>query len=230
MVNVLKRMRGLQPKLFKVRHGEGAAILPPPPSPQLTRLSLQYDRKQWNKSTRPARIFHKDHLPRLKYHNPGLPIRVEQGPSRLRLTFESADQQALRVLEGTSLETSNDGEYRETWTAIETKSQGSDETATSTSPSSSSTSPATSIFSRSVELRLGPHQPGSIWKWFQNTTKCEDFPEDPEENEQMERLKEFFAKAEEDRQRVKAGMDAIRKQKEDLKRAREAAERMANEA
>ncbi|KIW96337.1 uncharacterized protein Z519_03406 [Cladophialophora bantiana CBS 173.52] len=227
MVNVLKRMRNLQP-LFKIRHGEGAAILPPPPSPQLTRLSLQYDRKQWNKSTRPARIFQKDHLPRLKYHNPALPIRVEQGPSRLQLTFESADQHALREMERTSLERSNDGEYRETWTEIEAKSQPVEETTASTS--SSLASPATSIFTRSVELRLGPHQPGSIWKWFQNTTKCEDFPENPEENEQMERLNEFFVKAEEDRQRVKAGMDAIRKQKEDLKRAREAAERMANEA
>ncbi|KAH0830778.1 hypothetical protein FOPE_02125 [Fonsecaea pedrosoi] len=229
MVHVLKRMRGLQP-LFKVRHGEGAAILPPPPSPQLTRLSLQYDRKQWNKSTRPARIFQKDHLPRLKYHNPGLPIRVEQGPRRLQLTFESADQQALRELEKTSLETSNDGEYRETWTEIEAKSQASDQTTSSASPSSSSNPTPTSTFTRTVELRLGPHQPGSIWKWFQNTTRCEDYPENPEETEQMERLKEFFARAEEDRQRVKAGMDAIRKQKEDLKRAREAAERMANEA
>ncbi|OAP57959.1 hypothetical protein AYL99_07049 [Fonsecaea erecta] len=229
MVNVLKRMRGLQP-LFKIRHGEGAAILPPQPSPQLTRLSLQYDRKQWNKSTRPARIFQKDHLPRLKYHNPGLPIRVEQGPSRLHLTFESANQQALRELEITSLESSSDGEYREMWTEIEAKSQSSNDTPAAASLSSSPTTDATSIFTRSVELRLGPHQPGNIWKWFQNTTKCEDFPENPEENEQMERLKEFFAKAEEDRQRVKAGMDAIRKQKEDLKRAREAAERMANEA
>ncbi|EXJ72978.1 uncharacterized protein A1O5_04127 [Cladophialophora psammophila CBS 110553] len=226
MVNVLKRMRGLQP-LFKIRHGEGAAILPPPPSPQLTRLSLRYDRKQWNKSTRPARIFQKDHLPRLKYHNPALPIRVEQGPSRLQLTFESTDQHALREMERTSLERSNDGEYRETWTEIEAKSQPVEETTTSTS---SLTSPATSIFTRSVELRLGPHQPGSIWTWFQNATRCEDFPENPEESEQMERLNEFFVKAEEDRQRVKAGMDAIRKQKEDLKRAREAAERMVNEA
>ncbi|KIY00287.1 uncharacterized protein Z520_03972 [Fonsecaea multimorphosa CBS 102226] len=229
MVNVLKRMRGLQP-LFRIRHGEGAAILPPPPSPQLTRLSLQYDRKQWNKSTRPARIFQKDHLPRLKYHNPGLPVRVEQGPSRLQLTFESADQQALKELERSSLETSDDGEYREMWSEIETTSKPSNETTSTAPVSSSQTSPATPIFTRSVELRLGPHQPGSIWKWFQNTTKCEDFPENPEENEQMERLKEFFAKAEEDRQRVKAGIDAIRKQKEDLKKAREAAERMANEA
>ena len=45
----------------------------------------------------------------------------------------------------------------------------------------------------------------------------------------MERMNEFFAQAEVDRQRVKAGMDEIRKQREELKKAREAAARMANE-
>ncbi|EXJ63956.1 hypothetical protein A1O7_00291 [Cladophialophora yegresii CBS 114405] len=223
MVNVLKRMRHLQP-LFAIRHGEGAAILPPPPLPQLTRLSLQYDRQQWNKSTRPARIFHKEHLPRLKYHNPGLPITVEQGPGRLQLTFESADQEALNELESTSLETSSDGEYRATWSPIEAKSQAGSE-----APTPSPASSAGSAFTRSVELRLGPHQPGSLWNWFQTATKCEPFPENPEETAQMDRLKEFFAQAEIDRQRVKAGMDAIRKQKEELKKARDAAARMANE-
>ncbi|KAJ9608108.1 hypothetical protein H2200_007096 [Cladophialophora chaetospira] len=222
MVNVLKRMRGLQP-LFAIRHGEGAAILPPPPLPQLTRLDLHYDRKQWNKSTRPARTLHKEHLPRLKYHNPGLPIRVEQGPGRLHLTFESADQNALSELETTSLETSNEGEFRATWSEVETKSKTASE-ATASSPSS-----ADSTFTRSVELRLGPHQPRSIWSWFQAATKCDPVPPNPEETAQMEKLDEFFVQAEIDRQRVKAGMDAIRKQKEELQKARDAAARMANE-
>ena len=45
----------------------------------------------------------------------------------------------------------------------------------------------------------------------------------------MSRLNEFFAQAEVDRQRVKAGMDAIRKERDELKKARDAASRMANE-
>ena len=211
-------------KLFAIRHGEGAAILPPPPLPQLAHLNLQYDRKQWDKSTRPARTFHKEHLPRLKYHNPGLPIRVRQGPGRLHLHFECADQDALSYLETMSLESSKDGQYTALWTPIKPKSQPP--AGTGTAPPSPA---AGSIFTRSVRLHLNPHEPESIWKWFQNVTKCEAFPENPEEIEQMERLNEFFAKAEIDRQLVKAGMDAVRQQRQELKQAREAAARMANE-
>ena len=138
------------------------------------------------------------------------------------MTFESADQNTLQELDTTSFETSNDGEYKATWSPIESKSQSGTEASIPT-PSAGST------FTRSVELRLGPHQPGSIWRWFQTATKCEAFPENPEETTQMDRLNEFFAQAEIDRQRVKAGIDAVRKQKEELKRAREAAARMANE-
>jgi len=223
MVNVLKRMRGLQPKLFAIRHGEGAAILPPPPQPQLTRLNFQYDRQQWNKSTRPARIFHKEYLPRLKYHNPALPIRIEQGPARLQLTFESVDQEALNYLETIALDTSTDGDYRADWTVVEPKGSSGGTSTAAAAP------PKDSIYTRSVALRLGPHQPKSIWNWFQNATKCEEFPDNPEENEQVERLNAFFAQAEIDRQRVKAGMDAIRQQRKELKQAREAAARSANE-
>jgi hypothetical protein len=140
----------------------------------------------------------------------------------LELNFESADQDALKQLETTSFERSEEGEYHTQWSEIESKPQAVE------GPSSAQ-SAADSTFTRSVELRLGPHQHSSLWKWFQATTRSEPVPDDPEENAKMDELNEFFAKAEIDRQRVKAGMDDIRKQREDLKKAREAAARMANE-
>lgn len=45
----------------------------------------------------------------------------------------------------------------------------------------------------------------------------------------MEQLDEFFKQSDLDRKRVKAALDAIRKQREELKAARDAAARMANE-
>jgi hypothetical protein len=172
---------------------------------------------------RPARVLHKEILPRLKYHNPGLAIAVEQGPGRLRLTFESEDQRDLTELETAALETSTDGEYRTEWTPVVPKSQPQADAA------SSASNKATSTYTRTVDLVLGPHQPQNLWEWFRTTTNCSAVLPTSEETERKVELDEFFAKAELDRQRVKAGMDEIRKQREELKRAREAAARMAEE-
>jgi hypothetical protein len=140
------------------------------------------------------------------------------------LTFESPDQASLNEIEKLSMESSDEGVYKAEWSPAEPKPQV---TASSTQqlPQASQ-----SFYTRSVSLTLGPHQPKSLWQWFQNATRCENFPENPEETQQMDQLQEFFKQSEADRQRVKAGMDAIRKQKEDLKRARDAAAAMAGDA
>jgi hypothetical protein len=51
-----------------------------------------------------ARLFWRNHLRRLKYHNPALPISIEQGPGdlgspmALNLTFEGTDVEALKAV------------------------------------------------------------------------------------------------------------------------------------
>lgn len=145
--------------------------------------------------------------------------------SRLQLSFESPNQEALAALETNfSEDLNNDGVFKETWSEIESESEPR---ATSKTPSP--TPIPKSTFTRHVSLSLAEQQPNDIWKWFQKTTKCEDVPETPEETAEMERLRVLFEKSEEDRQRVKAGIDALRKQQAELKRAREAAERMLSE-
>lgn len=193
----------------------------------MTLLTLHYNRNLWNKNTKPARDFHKELLPRLKFHNPALPIKVETAnDGRLELTFESADQTTLAKLDSSrSPDELKDLAFKEAWSKVQSKPVPD---VNAGSPSSAS--PAQPTFTRQVTLELGQQHSEQIWRWFQSTTNCEDFPEDPIDSARMEELRIFFEKAEEDRQRVKAGMDAMRKQKADLKKAREAAERLANEA
>ncbi|EXJ89014.1 hypothetical protein A1O3_02078 [Capronia epimyces CBS 606.96] len=225
MVNIAKRIRSFQP-LWRIRNGQGAAVLPPPPSPQLTHLLLRFPRGEWRKPVHGPRLFANEHLPRLKYHNPALPIRVETFTrSQLEATFESTDRSTLEALESKSTDSESKAEkFNEEWSKIESKPQ------LAADPSApSSTSPPAEIFTRRATVDIAGKRPAQIWHWFQKTTKCEDIPQSPEDVELMRRLNAFFQKAEVDRKRVQVGIDEMRKQKEDLRKAREAAERLTSE-
>ncbi|PYH46846.1 mitochondrial 54S ribosomal protein mL61 [Aspergillus saccharolyticus JOP 1030-1] len=97
MVNVFKRMRKLKSvRILNVRVGTGAAVFPAPSSatpefPAITRLHLTYARKIYG-GHQGARHFWRNCLPRLKYHNPGIPMTVRQttdqeGPAALSVYF-----------------------------------------------------------------------------------------------------------------------------------------------
>ncbi|KAL2431597.1 hypothetical protein ABEF95_012199 [Exophiala dermatitidis] len=228
MVNIAKRMRNFQPKLWRIRNGQGAAVLPPPPSPQLTRLLLRFPHGEWRKPVHGPRLFAHDHLKRLKYHNPALPIRVESSPrSQLEVTFESTDRTTLESLE-TATESGSVSEstkFKQEWTNIESKPQpAADPSAPST------TSPPVETFTRRAIVDVAGKRPAQIWQWLKKTTNCEELRPSQEDVELMKRLNAFFQKADIDRKRVKAGIDEMRKQKEELRKAREAAERMTSEA
>ncbi|KAI1623473.1 hypothetical protein EDD37DRAFT_425165 [Exophiala viscosa] len=223
MVNLAKRMRNFQPKLLAIQYGKGAATLPPPPSPQLTRLVMRYPRTKWSLSNQAPRTFAKDALPRLKFHNPSLPIRVEDAePAQLELTFEANDKGSLQALQ----KPPHEGEdFVEQWTEIESKPQPA---ASESDPSS--TSPPSPIFSRNAKLSLDRTHAREIWRWFQRTTNAQNVPVAPQDEELRQKLATFFQQSEEDRKLVKIGVDAVKKQQADLKRAREAAERLTAES
>ncbi|KAI9372064.1 CI-B8 domain-containing protein [Aspergillus egyptiacus] len=96
MVNLFKRMRKLKSRILNVRVGTGAAILPSAASatkefPAITRLHLTYAKKIYD-GHQGARHFWRQCLPRLKYHNPGVPMTVKQtteqeGPAALTIYF-----------------------------------------------------------------------------------------------------------------------------------------------
>ncbi|KIW16395.1 hypothetical protein PV08_06447 [Exophiala spinifera] len=218
MVNLAKRMRNFQP-LLAVQYGKGAAVLPPPPSPQLTRLTMKYPRTEWSLSNQGPRMFAKDSLPRLKYHNPSLPIRVEDTQaSTLELTFESTDKAALETLQ----KRIDSEKLEDEWTEIQTKLQEPTDL--------NSTSTPLPIFTRNGILALKGKHSREIWRWFQHKTACKDVSISPQDELLRRKLQDTARKSEADRVLVKAGMDALRKQQAELKKAREAAERLTSEA
>ncbi|KAG9248188.1 50S ribosomal protein-like protein Mrp49 [Calycina marina] len=89
MVSVLQRMRALR-TLLAIRLGPGAAILPP----EVTRIHLDFAFRI-NGGHRGARHFWRQFLPRLKYHNPGVPMTVTRheafsSPATLTIHYTSA--------------------------------------------------------------------------------------------------------------------------------------------
>ncbi|KAI0865549.1 CI-B8 domain-containing protein [Xylaria cubensis] len=89
MVNPGKRMHILQ-ALLNLRHGPGAAILPP----EITRIHLDFARK-WNEGHLGPRRFWKTCLPRLKFWNPAIPVLVNRsdnqaGPATMSIYFRQA--------------------------------------------------------------------------------------------------------------------------------------------
>ncbi|KAI2611520.1 CI-B8 domain-containing protein [Hypoxylon fragiforme] len=86
MVNPGKRMNILQ-ALLAIRHGPGAAILPP----DITRIHLDFA-KRWNDGHLGPRKFWKVCLPRLKYWNPAVPMLVNRtldqtAPAQMSIYF-----------------------------------------------------------------------------------------------------------------------------------------------
>ncbi|KAF3071010.1 putative 50s ribosomal protein mrp49 protein [Daldinia childiae] len=89
MVNPGKRMHILQ-ALLALRHGPGAAILPP----EITRIHLDFALK-WNDGHLGPRKFWKTCLPRLKFWNPAIPMLVnrtsdQSAPAKMSIYFRQA--------------------------------------------------------------------------------------------------------------------------------------------
>merc|ERR1711964_827654 len=89
MVAVIKRMRKLRAKLLAIRIGPGAAVLPP----EVTRIHMDFARDIEDGHYGP-RKFWRNCLPRLKYHNPAVPMTVnrtkdQSGPALLTIHFTS---------------------------------------------------------------------------------------------------------------------------------------------
>ncbi|KAI0850157.1 CI-B8 domain-containing protein [Daldinia vernicosa] len=89
MVNPGKRMHILQ-ALLALRHGPGAAILPP----EITRIHMDFALK-WNDGHLGPRKFWKMCLPRLKFWNPAVPMLVnrtsdQSAPAKMSIYFRQA--------------------------------------------------------------------------------------------------------------------------------------------
>lgn len=98
-------------------------------------------------------------------------------------------------------------------------------------PSSpSTTSPPVTMFQRNLTLGLRGRYAIDIWHWFLSATGARPYIVSRSDAMLMRHHREHEKKAAVDRERVKSGIDAMKKEKEELRRAREAAERLQSEA
>lgn len=210
--------------------GVGAATFLPHPAPQITQFDLLVpeQKKAHEPGTRKqisgAWSFIRNALPSIKYHNPSLPIRVRTADTpTLGITFESHDKKALESLDqrGSGTE-SMSSRFKYAWSKVEPKPQSA-QADTSPNPSEQS-------YTRQVQADVSDQPHHAIWEYVKFVTKCEPAPEaTPEEQTMMKEWKDTLSFGGQDRKRVKAGMDEIRREKEELQKAREAAERMTTE-
>lgn len=167
--------------------------------PAVTRLHLTYARKIYG-GHQGARHFWRNCLPRLKYHNPGVRMTVEQtqdqdGPAALTIYF------AERV--------------GSTATAIAGKKQISDKHA-----------PAPDGDEKTAVVDVKGLNYQEIWSRVQASTGAEEITASPEDEAEMKRLQEISEKAVKDRERIQAMRQAKKDQERMLAEARGEVEKL----
>lgn len=223
-MNLISLLANHALQLLDVRVGPGAAILPhnPPPSgtttttsttpaaaaatdlPPITRLHLTYARKIYG-GHQGARHFWRKCLPRLKYHNPSIPMTVKQtteqdGPAALTIYF-SAEQRA-------------------------SKAQQITESSSSSPPVKDTHAPPPQPSEKTTVLDLKDLEWKDIWKKVKTVTGARDVMATPEEVEQLKKYEEMRVKSEQDRVRVLQIRQAKKDQERMLQEARGEVERL----
>lgn len=190
--------------MLDVRVGTGAAILPSVANvskdfPAVTRLHLTYARKIYG-GHQGARHFWRNCLPRLKYHNPGVQMSVQQtqdqdGPAALTIYF------AERV--------------GSTATAIAGKEPVTDKLA-----------PAPEDNEKTAVVDVKGLTFKEIWNRVKASTGAEELRPSSEEGAELKRLQELREKASKDRQRIQAMQQAKKDQERMLAEARGQVEKL----
>lgn len=184
--------------MLQTKIGTGAAIFPSLASaskefPAVTRLHLTYARKI-DQGHAGARHFWRNCLPRLKYHNPGVPMSVtqttnQQGPAALTIYF------AERV--GSAA------------TALANEKKVIDELA-----------PAPEANEQSAVLDIKNRTYQQIWDRVQAMTNAKVVPANSEDIALSQKLAEIKKKSGPDRERVQAIRQAKKDQERMLAEAR----------
>lgn len=184
--------------MLQAKIGTGAAIFPNLASgskefPAVTRLHLTYARKI-DQGHAGARHFWRNCLPRLKYHNPGVPMSVtqtsnQQGPAALTIYF------AERV--GSAA------------TALANEKKVIDELA-----------PAPEANEQSAVLDIKNRTYQQIWDRVQAMTNAKVVPANSEDIALSQKLAEIKKKSGPDRERVQAIRQAKKDQERMLAEAR----------
>ncbi|KAL3461362.1 CI-B8 domain-containing protein [Aspergillus heterothallicus] len=195
MPNLWKRLHKLK-ALLEVRIGTGAATLPTAATatkefPAITRLHLTYAQKIYG-GHQGARHFWRNCLPRLKYHNPAIPMTVKQ----------TTNQEAPAAL---------------TIYFSENISSAASANATKLTDKHA---PAPSASEKTTVMNLKDLNYTDIWHNLKTFTGAIELSPTKEEQSELKKVEEMRQKAVEDRKRVAEIRQAKKDQEKMLEQAR----------
>ncbi|KAH6676058.1 50S ribosomal protein Mrp49 [Plectosphaerella plurivora] len=182
--------------IHKIHHGPGAALLPP----SITRIHMEFARKSAD-GHMGSRKFWREHLPRLKYHNPAIPMIVNrkdnnEGAATMTIYFRNAATAA-----------------GETVNRIQPPSSAMD--------TSKAVAPAAD--ERVVKIDMKNKHSDDILRQFMAETQAKPVEHTPEQLQEIEAVEEFIVQAEKDRTVVQNYRDEVKKEQDMLRKARESA-------
>ncbi|KKA27691.1 hypothetical protein TD95_002770 [Thielaviopsis punctulata] len=186
-------------RLLGIKFGPGAAVLPP----NVTRIHMDFSRDMKGGHMGP-RKFWKDILPRLKYHNPSIPMLVcrrmiADGPATMTVYMRSSSSSS----------------------APSTPDAPSTASVLSSGVSQNGVpAPAPLADETAVTIDMKNLHTETILSKFLATTKAVPIEPTPEEEKEIADDKLMSGKAELDRVRVKSLVDEQRRERDMLERAR----------
>ncbi|KAH6656408.1 CI-B8 domain-containing protein [Truncatella angustata] len=208
MVNPGKRMNILK-ALLDLRHGPGAAILPP----EITRIHMNFAMR-WNEGHFGPRKFWKSCLPRLKFWNPAIPMLInrhtdQSASATMSIYFRQSEAEAA-VLKPNPLPL-----------AQQPHSSTTNETP----------APAPEEGERVVTIEMKNQHSDAILAEFLHKTGATLIHPTAEERSEMVQIEELREKGAVDRAIMKKWLDTKRAEERMLSRAKEEAEaiRLANQ-
>ncbi|KAF6816869.1 hypothetical protein CSOJ01_02800 [Colletotrichum sojae] len=190
MVNVGKRWHALR-VLLSLRHGPGAVRLPS----NVTRIHMEFAKTMGEGHFGPRR-FWREMLPRLKYHNPAVPMIVNRKHNN-----EGSAIMSVYFSTGNPIDPA---------TLPQLPSSAQDQ----------SKAPNPTEGERVVKIDMKNKHSSDILERFLSETEAKPVLPTPEEQEEMRQIEELRAKAEKDRQRVAKALSEAKKEKAMLDRAR----------
>ncbi|RDW82255.1 hypothetical protein BP6252_03367 [Coleophoma cylindrospora] len=198
MVSVVRRMRNLR-TLLAIRLGPGAAVFPP----EVNRIHMDFAAKPSDGHMGPRKFF-KQCLPRLKFHNPAVPMTVNRttdvtGPATLTIHF--ADPATAE----------------KTGPAISSTTSST----TSTGPVAASTSPAPTIRTETIQMKH-VHE-SEILSQVMALTKAKIVMPTPEEEQEIKDLQQQRVESEEISKKAKIAKEARKRAEAVISAARESA-------
>ncbi|ROW17219.1 hypothetical protein VPNG_01201 [Cytospora leucostoma] len=211
-----KRMNKLKAQLMNVRNGPGAAKLPP----NVTKIHMEFAHK-WDDGHFGSRKFWGDYLPRLKYHNPQIPMivnrtREQQGPATLSIyvksntTTEKPAAQAAAAAAAAAAATTTPAAPAPA--VVTSSSEGK---ARAPEPSEGETV---------VTINMKNVRSDDILKQFMERTGARQLEPTPEDAEELARLAELQERSVYDREVQRRYRDKIQSEKRLLEKARQEAD------